>query len=41
MKQAIKSLKNNQEIEHALTYIEYALKSQDFVDLETFIKQIK
>ena len=39
MKQAIKSLKNNQEIEHALTYIEYALKSQDFVDLETFIKE--
>ena len=39
MEQAIKALENNQEIEHALSYIEYTLKSQDFVDLETFVKE--
>ena len=38
VEQAVAALENNEEIDHALTYLEYALKEQDFIELETFEK---
>ena len=39
MEQAINALAKNKDVQHALSYVEYALKSQEFIDLDAYIKE--